>query len=73
MIYYKVKPDFDGKRIFKWNSNRDTAKTTDLFLIANELYTQSERNKIANADYFFNQVEVKKTKTYWFFGARFAM
>lgn len=67
MIYYRVKPEYDQKR-------KDTinARNCD-FLIANELYTEVERNKMIKIpDRAFERVEIPKNQTYWFFGARFA-
>ena len=74
MLYYKVKPEWDQ---FVINKNFD-------ILIENRLYTQKEYEKI-NDDFLkmkrgnvtlkdkFEIVEIPKTKTYFFFGARFAM
>lgn len=66
MIYYKVKPEYDQKRKDPLSRNCD-------FLVAHELYTKSERNKMIKVpDGAFERIEVPKTQTYWFFGARFA-
>ena len=73
MKYYKVKADFDQ---FKIDGNGN-------FLIANELYTEKEVDKIRkkyehfyrrvyNFDRIFEVVEISKRKIYWCFGARFA-
>lgn len=72
MIYYKVKKEFDNKRIHPFVKNNQ-------FLIANELYTEKELNKLFYnglrfyKDYltFFDKIEISKNKTYFFFGARF--
>lgn len=73
MKYYKVKADFDQ---FKLDRNGN-------FLVANELYTKKEVEKIrekyehanrrvCDFDRMFEVVEISKHKIYWFFGARFA-
>ena len=75
MTYYKVKPEFDNVQIIK---NRKIFG----FLVANELYTTKELEKLLNgarlcrcgikaAIQAFEKVEINKNKTYWFFGARF--
>jgi hypothetical protein len=71
MLYYRVKPDADQRPLYKYTSNGQKVKR-DGILIANELYTPSERAKIANADKFFDKVEISRKKIYWFFGARFS-
>lgn len=71
MLYFRVKPDMDQRPLYKYICNGQKVKQ-DGILIANELYTPGERQKIANAAKFFDRVEIKKTETYLFFGARFA-
>ena len=71
MLYYRVKPDMDNRPLYKYVGHTNRVKQ-DGILIANELYTPAERKQIANADKFFERVEIKKTETYWFFGARFS-
>ena len=66
MKYYRVRKEYDN---FPKNP-----KTRDYdILIGGELYTEKELNKLpyiyAGA---FERVEVPKSQTYWFFGARFA-
>lgn len=65
MIYYKVKPQYDNLRIYN-----KKGKYTG-FLIANELYTAKEREKLNISDHVFELLEVPKRAIYWFFGARF--
>lgn len=74
MLYYRVKPEGDQ---FVINQKFD-------ILVANELYTEKEYHKI-NYNFLkmgrgnailkskFEKVEIPKTKTCFFFGARFAM
>ena len=66
MTYYRVRKEYDN---FPKNP-----KTRDCdILIGGELYTGKEFNRLpfiyAGA---FERVEVPKSQTYWFFGARFA-
>ena len=61
MIYYKVKPEYDQKR------------TKNDFLIADELYTKTERAKMPEVpDSAFICVNIPEKRTYKCFGARFA-
>ena len=67
MTYYRVRKEYDQ---FPQNpSVRDGN-----ILVADELFTEAEFNKLpfvyAGA---FERVEIPKTKTYWSFGARFAI
>lgn len=71
MTYYKVKPEYDNKTRYKYDNHHNGVP--DSFLIANELYTPTEFQKIANCPAWFDTIEVPKNKTYFFFGARFAM
>ena len=63
MKYYKVKKQSDQIR---YNNGKK-------FLIANELYTSKEYEKIELADKskYFDTVQISKNHTYFFFGARF--
>ena len=86
MTYYRVKPEFD---------NRKLSKSYEI-LVKNELFTVKEWEKACNKwanrnnmhhdvivevtpgvkqafGVMFDIVEVSKNKTYWFFGARFEM
>jgi len=67
MTYYKVPAALDQKRIINpkkkiWN---------DFRLIENELYTEGECKQRGIRKEWLEKVTIKKTKTYWFFGARF--
>ena len=71
MIYYRVKADLDGRAKYRYVGSSTRNIKMDGSLVGNELYTPAERNRIANSDKYFEEVIVKKTETYWFFGARF--
>lgn len=66
MIYYRVRKEYDN---FPKNPRIHDVN----ILIGGELYTEKEFNKLpyvyAGA---FERVEIPKSQTYWFFGARFA-
>lgn len=66
MTYYRVRKEYD-------NLPRNPRMRDGNILIGGELYTEKELNKLpyiyAGA---FDRVEVPKSQTYWFFGARFA-
>lgn len=70
MIYYRVKPEYDNKTRYTWNNKHQGVSNS--ILIANELYTPAEYKKIANCPDYFEQVQISKSKIYFFFGARFA-
>ena len=65
MIYYRVRKEYD-------NFSQNPKIRDGNILVANELYTEKEFNKLpfvyAGA---FERVEVPKSQTYMFFGARF--
>jgi len=69
MKYYKVKPEFDNKKIYKEVNKR---KEYAGFYIGNELYTEKEAEKLRLNQAFLEPIEVSKKKIYWCFGARFA-
>ena len=74
MKFFKVKPQFDNVTIYV--RTKSGALKPDSILVGNELYTQAEFLKLKEKsdwlkDYMFEEVEVSKFKTYWFFGARF--
>lgn len=71
MLYFRVKPDMDNRPLYKFVGSTNKVKR-DGILVANELYTPAERAKIANADKFFERVEISKKSVYRFFGARFS-
>lgn len=62
MIYYKVKP------------NSDQTPFNNTILVRNELYTKIQL-KAVNPNFIkthFDEVEINKNNTYYFFGARFS-
>ena len=60
MLFYKVKPENDGRKI-----------GNGLYAVANELFTSAEMKKLG-AEKYCDIVEISRNKTHWFFGARFA-
>lgn len=66
MLYYRVKEQCDNKNIYKRSRYMG-------FLIARELKTQKELDKIPTLYHScFEPVEVSKKAIHYFFGARFA-
>lgn len=78
MTYYRVKPEYDNTTYTRIDK-RTGKRMYHGFLVANELYTLKELERMRNDgvsglwDRKFEPVEVKKNRTYWFFGARFEM
>ena len=60
MLYYQVKPEFDQKN-----------RCDGSILVANELYTQREKERFAISDEAVDAVQVSKRSVYFFFGVRF--
>ena len=72
MKYYRVLENSDNAPRYRWGTGKKTGQAIqDGILIAGELYTPRERSKIANHKYFFEEIEIPKSKIYFFFGARF--
>lgn len=74
MLYYRVKPEFDNKPQRKLKKHYMLKPG---IWIGNELYTPCELNQLEKKgiivpENIFEKVEIKKTETYWFFGARFS-
>ena len=61
MLYYRIKPEYDQKK-----------RCDGSILVANELYTQREKERFAISDEAVEAVQVSKRSVYIFFGARFA-
>ena len=60
MKYYRVKKEYHDKIV------------KGVYLVKNELFTEREKNLYRVMDYCVEEVEVKKTETYFCFGARFS-
>ena len=76
MTYYRVKPEFDNKPRYK-RKYKHLKLYNDGIWVGNELYTPGEmdrmkKNNVIISEKYFTRVEIKKTETYWFFGARFS-
>lgn len=71
MTYYRVKPQYDNQIRYRWNNHHQGVP--DGIVIGNELYTPREHARLAMCPEWFEKVKVKKTQTYFAFGARFAM
>ena len=70
MLYYRVKPENDNKKRFKFK--RGGGLILDGIYVKNELYTPAEIKKYLGAVSYCERVEIPKNKIYFFFGARFA-
>lgn len=70
MLYYRVKPQYDNKKRYRWN-NHGKAVADGSILVADELYTPCEFAKLANCPAWFESVNISKKNIYFFFGARF--
>jgi hypothetical protein len=70
MKYYRVKPENDNRRRFKFH--RGGGLEIDGIWIANELYTPKEISKYPGGVLMCEPVEISRKKIYWFFGARFS-
>lgn len=73
MTYFKVKPEYDNKRIATESAH---SRLPYSFWIGNELYTACELNAMKKKGYIvklgmFDTVNINRNKTYWSFGARF--
>lgn len=72
MTYYRVPQENNNKRIFGYDKNGNIEYKG--CLVANELYTQKEVEKMRLACptcILFDQIEISRKRTYFFFGARF--
>ncbi len=70
MLYYQVKQEHDNKTRFKFH--KGGGLEIDGIYIKNELYTPREIKKYLGGVTYCNTIEIKKSKIYFFFGARFA-
>lgn len=60
MIYYQVLPQYDNK-----------ARKDGSILVGNELYTAAEMKHFSIPETYTREREIKKSKVYFSFGARF--
>lgn len=64
--YYQVKPQFADKLIGEYKS-----KGTNMFYVADELFTESEVKKFGVNVNYCNKIQANPRKTYFCFGTRF--
>lgn len=69
MKFYRVPEKLDQRRLYQIKNGRRI--NNGLFLIGNELLTEAECRKINAPIDELEAVEIKRTNTYWWFGARF--
>lgn len=76
MKYFRVRPQYDNRPLFKVKGNR--LINDGEFLIGNELFTEKEKEKLfrnhkigINHHLVFEEVFIPRTRTYTMFGARF--
>lgn len=78
MKYYKVRPEYDGRRVYRRNKNGYYEVVFEL--VQNELFTPAEMARYIldrrvdgtrNNMEAFEAVEISRRKIHWFFGARF--
>ena len=72
MKYLKVPEKLDNRTLYKWTLNGKCVPN-GYYLIANELLTKKECEKMNAPVSLLEPVEVKKSETYRMFGARFAV
>lgn len=69
--YYKVKPEFDGKKILVSNDGQHFYCTHEL--IGNELLTFDYCCAKKIPEKYLDRVKINSIDVYWFFGARFSI
>lgn len=69
MKYYRVKAQYDNR--IRYTRNNQQQAVSNGILIANELYTPREYEKLYIRPEWVELVEIPKSKIYWCFGARF--
>ena len=74
MLYYRVKPQFDGHKMWR---EHDGKITCDGEYLAGELFTVRElsfhRLSVYHFEHMFERVNISKKKVYWAFGKRYPM
>ena len=78
MLYYRVKKEYDNKQKLHIRHGRTLHHYKYDVWVADELYTPGELEKLKKSgiiinDNHFDIIEINKNKTYFFFGARFAV
>jgi len=71
MEFYKVPKHLDQMKLYKKDSPKHHKIPNGYFLVENELLTEAECKKINAPIHRLEKVNIKKNRTYWFFGARF--
>lgn len=71
MKYYRVPKEMDNKTRYSYDSKKLGRLKADGIFVGNELYTEKEAQKYFGALVWLDPVEISKSKTYSFFGARF--
>lgn len=69
MLYYRVKPENDQKRLYKFHRGGGLEIVGNL--IANELYTPVEIKRYFDIIRYCEPVQISKRNIYFSFGARF--
>lgn len=67
MLYYRIKKEYDGARYIVPQGKVGYVRE----VIADELYTEKEKEKFCLPIGWCEKVNISRKKTYWFFGARF--
>lgn len=70
MKYYRVRPEYDQRPRYVWKYFQGVP---DGVVLAGELYTPKEYERLAMCPAWFEEVNVSKRNIYWSFGARFQM
>lgn len=73
MIYYRVKPEYNDKPIYKRSKQGNYCVPSGRYFVGNELFTPKEREKIAATGVVFDRVEISRKRVGWLFGARFSL
>ena len=73
MKYYRVKPEYDGKQLYKRGHKSGVKISNGYSLIAHELLTEKEAEKLNVPQTCVDPVNVKKSQVFICFGARFEM
>ena len=73
MKYYRGKPEYDGKQLYKREHKSGAKIPNGYSLIAHELLTEKEAEKLNVPQTCVDPVNVKKSQVYICFGARFEM